>query len=231
MLVSDWILVATTVFLGSIALIAPVISEAIKRKYFAPKLKVTFERTPPYCHKTYWRNQNVPNFNEPVYYFRFQLANDGKSQLRNVEAVLEELWVHDTAGLPQKFTGFSDINLHWSGKQGRFVDINPGRQFYCDIGHISSPKYQKNAESKHFIDIPGQHQENNRFLLDLLEYPYSQPNCLIPGKYSLKISLYSENAPPKTLYFEIAWSGNWQGTEEEMFRELSISPKAKVNGV
>ena len=83
--------------------------------------------------------------------------------------------------------------------------------------------YQKEYEAKGFIDIPGKHIDKPRFLFELAEYPYSQPNCLVPGKYAIKISIYSENVLPNELWLEIAWSGNWQDNEAEMFRELTIS--------
>jgi hypothetical protein len=226
--IADWVLIGTTLFLGIIALITPVVSEALKRRFFAPELRVTFDRTPPYCHRTYWSSNSIPGLKEPVYFFRFKLENAGKSQLRKVEAVLEEFWIHDAAGLPEKFLGFTDINLRWSGTDDRFVNVNPGRQVYCDIGHISSIKYQKAFEEKIFIDVPGHHEDSLRFLFDEIQYPFSQPNCLLPGKYSIKISLYSENASPRSFYFEIVWTGNWQDTDKEMFRELSIRQVSKV---
>jgi hypothetical protein len=160
---------------------------------------------------------------EPVYYFRFEVVNQGQSQARLCEAVLEGFWVFDASGRPNKLPNFSPINLRWAGRRTPFLDINPHRRgVFCNIGHISSAAYQGREERRLFIDVPGRGDGDLRFLFDQLQCPYSQPNCLAPGKYAIKVSLYSENAPTESVFFEIAWSGTWQDTEPEMFREVVV---------
>jgi hypothetical protein len=226
---SNWVLVGTTLFLGIIAILAPVVSEAVKRKVFAPIVTVTFDETSPICHKTFFNISSDPMVQrlEPVFYFRFKVENTGKSKLVQCEAVLEQLWIYNSAGIPQRLPGFNDINLRWSGGSPISVDLSPNRGKYCNVGHIASLIAQRREGYK--IDLPGAHDDKLRFMFELLEYPNSQANCLVPGKYAIKILLYSENAQTQELWFEIAWSGNWQEAETDMFRELTMRRIRKIS--
>ena len=199
---SDWVLVITTLFLGIIALIAPAVSETIKRKFYAPKITPSFVEKAPFCHKTFWRAADRPDLNEPVYFFRFKVENTGSSQLRQCEAILEDLWIYNAAGKPEKVSGFIGVNLKWASNtpeivpggivlSTRYVNLNPRRAEYCNIGRISSRKYQKDDEEKFFVDIPGKHKPQLRFLFEQGLYPNSQTNCLLPGKYAIKVKLFS----------------------------------------
>jgi hypothetical protein len=218
---SDWILVGTALFLGLAALVVPWLSEVVKRKAFKPKLRIIFELKPPFCHKTHWQPGN-----HDVYFCRFLVENTGRSLARLCEVVLEDLWIYDASGSAVKFDNFSPVNLKWvTGSSPQFIDINPGRKFFCSIGHISSFAYQQLTEKPKMVDITGSGPSSAlRFLLDQRENYFSQPNCFIPGKYGIRVKLFSENSPQKQAYFEISWSGNWKTTEDEMFRELVIRP-------
>lgn len=222
MTVSDWVLICTTLFLGAVALTAPLITDWARRNLRAPKMEMSFQLSPPHCHKTYWRSPVNPDLQEPVYFFRFRLTNGGKTQLRQCEAVLQAMWVYDTAGIPHRIEEFSDINMRWSGIHTKFIDLNPRRSAYCDIGHISSITHQRSDENGIFIDVPGKTGDEPRFLLDQVEYPFSQPNCFLPGKYAFMIPLFAENAPAADLYFELSWSGKSQDTDHAMFREIVL---------
>lgn len=201
------------------------VAEVIKRWKFAPQLSVDFELGAPFCHKTRWRPRPGGNvdYDEPVYYCRFRVKNTGKTQARSCEALLEELWIYDSSGRPQPFPNFSAVHLKWVGSQSKFEDINPDRRsVYCDIGYVSSRTYQDRYESRAVIDVPGRGGNDLRFVLELRQVFYSQPSCLVPGKYLLGVALYAENAACVRLFFEVTWSGRWQDTEPEMFRELVI---------
>jgi len=209
---SDWVMIGTALFLGAAALFVPFLAEIIKRKYFSPNLKIIFSQLPPFCHLTKRGDGSA------VYYFRFKVLNIGNSQARFCESVLNELWLADMSGQFIRELNFSPINLNWSGLGKQSVDINPGREFFCDIGHISSPQFQKEKEISVFY-------ENNQDLKFFFETPfkfYSQPDCVLPGKARIKISLYCENAPNVERYFEISWSGKWKDKESDMFREFVI---------
>jgi hypothetical protein len=225
---SDWVLIGTALFLGAVALFVPYLAELVKRRAFAPQISITHSHAPPLSHLTFWHSRVDPSLEEPVYFFRFQVVNDGKSQARRCEVILEKLWTYDASGKPHALKSFSPVNLRYDERGTRFVDINPRRRVFWNIGHVSSSSYQKREEAKLFIDIPGDHDEALRFLFDLLEYPFSQPNCLVPGKYGLKVSLYSENAGSQGIYFQIDWSGKWQSAEQEMLRELVVTQVKQI---
>ncbi|MEW6027996.1 MAG: hypothetical protein ACOYZ8_15265 [Chloroflexota bacterium] len=224
--VADWILIGTTLFLGAVA----IWGESIRKWIERPKIIVSFKESNPFCHKTYYRNEAMPNLDEPVFFFRFKVENTGKTELRRCEGVLSQLWKYDSAGRPQKVSGFIDVSLRWAQNDKlSLADLDPYRSKFCNIGHLASPQYQQKFESGHrIIDLPGQHDNKLRFLFEQAEYPHSQPNCLIPGTYAIKVILYSENAPPVDLWFQIAWSGNWQDEETEIFRELVITQISKL---
>jgi len=222
-MLSDWPLVFATLILAATALLAPYVAERAKRRAFAPKLKVEHSHEPPFSHKTFVREPG----GEPVFYFRFGVTNEGQSQARLCEAVLEDMWLYDAAGKPDKLPNFSPVNLCWSFMHDKpFVDINPHRRFFCDIGHVASAAVQRVELQR--VDIPGRHDNPLRFRLDVRLSPFAQANCFVPGKYGIKVSLYSENASSQDVYFIITWSGKWQDTEREMFHELVVQ---RVNSI
>jgi hypothetical protein len=212
---SDWVMIGTALFLGACALFVPYLAEIIKRKWFAPNLKIKFSQSNPFCHLTRRGDRS------PVYYFRFEVKNEGKSQAKFCEAVLEELWVADISGKFIKEANFSPINLKWSGQPQtkQFIDINPERELFCDIGHISSPSIQNDKELSVFY-------KDNKDLKFFFETPFryfSQQDCVLAGNSKIKISIYCENAPKVEKYFQIFWSGKWKDNEVDMFKEIIIS--------
>lgn len=236
MQISDWVLIWSTITLAVTALIAPHVYDWVKRKWFAPKLEIEFSHEPPYCHKTKLKapkvlviNNNkstglpskVPGFS--AYYCRFIVHNKGKSQSKLCEAILEELWIADSAGVFHKDENFSPVNLNWVGfKEQPYININPGRRIFCDIGHLSSPEYQKRFELSQYAMISEEDQQKLKFFFDLLIKYFAQWDSLVPGNYKIKVVIYSENAPKCEKIFQITWSGEWKDKEEEMFRELVI---------
>lgn len=225
MATSDWILIFTALFLGACALFVPYFAEIVKRWKLAPELKILFELASPFCHKTSFRPPPTSQiqFEEPAYYFRFQVVNEGKTQAKLCETVLENLWIYDAANIPRLYPNFSPINMIWVGSSNEFININPKRKIFCDIGHISSASYQEEIEQKKLIDIRGYTGTDLRFVIDQFRIFYSQPNCLAPGRYILEVALYSENAGCQREFFDISWSGKCKDGEDEMFREIVIT--------
>jgi hypothetical protein len=212
--INDWVLIFTTIFLGFIALIAPSISELIKRKWFAPKINVNFYESPPACHKTYFGKT------EPVYYFRFEVENIGKSQARSCEAVLENLVKADAAGNFPSGKTYTPVNLDWGGFTPQYPHINPRRKIYCNLLSLPSEDYQKSKEDK-YVNPP-----DNKFPLGIIietkNIFYAQPNRLPPGKYRFDVVIYSENSKEARCSFIVIWSGEWKHDEEDIFNELVI---------
>ena len=236
LVIATYVLGFATLLLGIVALFGPKLIDYIYR----PKLKISFERNPPFCHKTtdkwqvsepaHWWQVNKCSYSEPVYYFRLRVKNHGKSTAKKCEVVLENLWLYDKKGL-NEIQNFSHVNLKWvigAGKKRQYIDINPERGYFCDLGHISSKNYQKTIE-KGFIDADGYPvcgEGDLRFMLDLLQVFYAQSNYLCPKiTYILKIGLYSENANYQKELFEITWSGKWEDEQDRMFRDDRIEIK------
>jgi len=226
--ISDWVLLITTLFLGIIALAVPYVSELVKRKFFAPKLLLEFDQTPPDCHITWLKTRNLLEGKlldkEPVYYFRFRVKNTGKSQAKRCEPVVEKLSVADASGNFVPYRRYTPISLIWgSSYPTEFVDINPSRRFYCDLCHIPIKKRQEiNVSAGAYVNPADVEDFDLGVILNVKAAFYSQPNRLPPGKYKIDVAIYSENAKTVHGSFVLSWSGNWRETEENMFREIVI---------
>jgi hypothetical protein len=224
---TDWVLIGTSLLLAITALVVPYLSELLKRRMFAPRLVINFEEKPPGCHKTRIKVQ-APNIlgnivDEPVFYFRFQVANEGKSQAKNCEAVVENVLMADAAGNFSENTRHTPVNLIWGSSYGEFVNINPGRRFFCDLLNVPSTAYQSHPIiARTFVDPPGCGVFPLGAILNVKAAFYSQPNRLPQGKYRVDVVVYSENSKEVRRRFILSWSGTWREDEEEMFKQLVI---------
>jgi hypothetical protein len=192
-----------------------------------PIIEISFENLSKgeslFCHKT-------SAGSEPVYYFRFRVKNIGKSQVKKCEVVLENLWKPNQEGKPKKFPRFVPENLNtvpdFVGKQ-QYIDLNPLRDFYLDIGCI-----YRNDPGKNCQDVPDYREGGRPFRLTALYYFNRQPNCLAPckgKKYFLQYGLYSENAGHQKVCFSISWTGDWRDDPKDMSNEIIIEQVACPN--
>lgn len=214
--ISDWVMIVATLFLGSVALVTPFIAELIRRWFNSAKLAIDFSHSPPYCHQTRM-DKNVP-----VYYFRFKVINRGRIQAERCEAVLEKIWEKDSSDKFVEWNQFSPMPLKWSGpKKEQYFTIQPDREVFVDIGKVFYPKHQ--IESSYFL-IKDDQKKLNKFFFEMPSgRPYAQWDCLIPGKYKIQVSIYSNNAKKITRKFELEWSGVWEDDPPDMLNELVIS--------
>lgn len=213
--VKDWVQIGSTIILSIVALSAPYISEKLKHTYKKPKLKIKFKLSPPDCHLT------KTSSNVLVYYFRFIVTNYGKTYAEDCEVFLEEIYKKNNNGSYIKYKNFSAVNLKWSGIGDNFNrTIYPDKETYCDIGRI----YDKdNIYKSLYFGISEHDQARNKFAFELPGgILFSQWDCLVPGEYKIRISVYSKNSEKVTQYFYIYWSGCWKSTEEDMFKELVV---------
>jgi hypothetical protein len=221
--ISDWVLIGTTLFLGAIA----IWGERIRDRIYSPKWTIKYSENPPYCIKTSYKSFIEPKINEPVYFFRFLVHNTGKTILKNSIAKIDQLWIYDSSNKPRKFDNWVEVPLEWADNRRTVISLSPQSKEYSNIGHISSKQYQEKYELIK-NDIPGTHDNGLRFFFQTVVHPHSQPNCLLPGKYAIKVMLYAENLIAKELWFEISWSGKWQENDSDMFRELVLT---KISGL
>jgi hypothetical protein len=160
----------------------------------------------------------------PVYFFRFQVKNEGRLQARLCEVVIENFWIYGADNKPQRNVTFSPVNLQWAGDHESLKNINTSQTLYCDFGHISKIDFQKHEQRGNAVDIKGYSKENKdlRFYIDATRIFSAQASCLVPGKYIFEIGLYSENTDAQHFFYEVHWSGNWKDDTETMFKEILI---------
>jgi len=218
---SEWVLIGTTLLLAAVAFLAPYIIERWKYKFYSAKLSFKFFHKPPYSHIT---QMGSPGFS--AYYFRFKVINNGRVQAEQCEAVLERIWKENNVGKLKKFNGFSPISLKWTGPgMKKYFTIQPGREFFCDIGRIHHPDHELNSV---YRSITNEEKKQNKFFFESPEgKPYAQWDCLTPGKYQIQVTIYSKNAEKISRKFKVTWSGNWKDQESEMLNELVISKKLR----
>jgi hypothetical protein len=222
---SDWVLICTTAILAIVAFTAPFVVWRQQRKYLAPKLNVSYLHDQPMSRLSS-RSVDGQPIGEPFFDFHFQVLNEGRSPAKRVEAVIEELWIYDASGKPVKQREFWPVNLRYDPHTPRYVDINPKRPYFWNIGNIPSANIQAGQLRDSFIDVYENASDELRFVLDTLGGPFYQANAFLPGTYGIKIALYSENASKAVLLLKIFWSGEWRDTEEEMFRQIVIEEVA-----
>jgi len=214
----------------SLAILSPLIVDDIRKQRVGPIIEVDFKEEPPYCHKTKIEVQTNPKVAGvskkivfPIYFFRMKIINSGNEILKNCEVVLDSLFYFENNEF-KKVKNFYGINLKWSTFHSRFCDINPERPVYCDLGQIGDMAYQSNVQKNHpgHYDVEKSAAKGLRFLFSLLIVPFSQPNCLLPGKYKFGVTIYGENIKPKHTEFSVDWTGQWQDDEMGMFNEFYI---------
>lgn len=216
--INDWVQIGSTIVLSATAFLAPYIIERWRSTFRSPKLKIQFKLEPPDCHQT---QMIGPTINYPVYYFRFIVANIGKTQAEDCEVFLEKIYKENSAEAMIEIDNFTPINLKWSGVRDPFKRlIQPGKEMYCDIGRIQHPDHPFYSVYRNISEID---KEVNKFIFELPERYYSQWDCLTPGRYKLIISVYSKNAEKTTKSFGLSWTGRWENNEKDMFNELVIT--------
>lgn len=216
-------------FLGVVAILVavfgPSLADAFKQWRRGAKLEIVYEHRPPMSRITSRSHLFEPERQDPRYDFHMQIGNKGKTRAEEIEAVLEEIWDYDSAGNPQKVPGFWAVRLRFDGNGAKAIDLNPHRWEQWNLGTIPCRDVQvKKMKNNRYNDVPGKKGDGLRFFLEVDEWPFFQPNVLLPGKYKIKVVLYSANAPRVHKYFIIDWNGEWRDTEEEMFKQIVITP-------
>lgn len=208
-----------------VAIFGPPLAGAVNRKWRGPKLVIVYEHKPPMIRKTSRFHHPEPDRRDAYYDFHFQTGNKGKTRAEKVEAVLEEIWDYDSAGVLHRLEGFWAVRLRFDSGGTKAIDLNPHRQEQWNLGNIPDRDVQNRLmKLDMYNDVPGKEGDDLRFFLDVDEWPFFQPNVLLPGKYKIKVTLYSSNAPREHQYFIIDWNGEWRDKEEEMFKQIVITP-------
>ncbi|MGB9429148.1 MAG: hypothetical protein WCC11_04625 [Gammaproteobacteria bacterium] len=226
--IANIVQICSTLFLGIVAILAPTLAESVKAWWYKPKLDIVVRLTPPACQLT---NAFIPLLVAGVtnpqscFVYRFEVHNNGKTEARKCEAVIESLAICNASGDFQELPKYSPVSLIWgSGYEGS-VDINTGRRFYCDLFKVPSAQYQHVVTNVigGYVNLADSSTFDIGVVLDVKSAFLSQPNRLPPGKYKLGISVYSENADTIKKIMYISWTGKWCDSEEEMFKECVLS--------
>lgn len=138
--------------------------------------------------------------------------------------MLGELWIRDSSGRYVKEANFFGVNLVWSVFGSQFVDLNPDRTVYCDIGCIPDSNHQA-AYFEGRSEFQSGDRNRLNFFFSQLVIPFVQRSYVGPGSYEIVVVLYSENSPTQKRRFRIDWSGNWHIEEGSMFREIVITER------
>ena len=158
-----------------------------------------------------------------TYVYRLEVINEGRSQARQCEVLLEELAPADAAGQYVVLPTFNPVSLNWSGSDREFVDINPGRRFFCDLFVVLHPDGQKFVGAFGVCDDLDRSREADCGVVLATKARYFvQPNRLPPGRYRLHVAAHSENTRPVTVTLSLDWSGVWRDEEEAMFKECVL---------
>jgi len=221
--VSDWVLIASTLFLGALALITPVIADGLKHWWSKPQLKITYVPHPPGAHKTRL-DISRPGFHGKqfsIYYFRFAVENTGKSQARRCEAVIEEVWHANERGGLERLRNYGPTAMVWGAGYGNFVDINPTRRYYCDFLAVPEPHAQQ-ALAETYVPLTPYPVDGLGLVISGTIPFYSQPNRLPPGQYRIRVAIFAENTDAVRGSFEIDWPGQWHDDEATMFATCKV---------
>lgn len=200
------------------AFLGPAGAEWIRRRWFGARLGVAFRLEPPWCHRT----STAGGWG--LFNFTFLVTNDGRSQARRCEAVLESLWTRDAAGQYIRETNFFGVNLVWSVAGDQFADLNPDRRQYCNIGFVVEPGHGNVYFDARREFRSGDRGQSNFFFAQLV-LPFVQRSYVVPGSYEIEVTVYSENAGTVRRRYRIDWSGTWRDGEREMFREAVITER------
>ncbi len=200
-------------FLAVIPLaIIAITQEQIKKWWNAPKLKIDFALGSPFCSKTpfYVFLGKQTKIDTQAYYFRVKIVNYGRTSAKLCEVVMTELLVETDEGW-KMLDYFQQVNLRWdTGKtKDAYITLNPSPVgMLCDVGHISKDHMPNLFHFDYLYTIGGY-----------------QPTVLGENtKYRFSIAVVSENSKFITKSFEFYWTGKWQDKEEDMFKEITITP-------
>jgi len=228
--IADKVLIASTLFLGAVAIFGPAYADRFKAWLLRPVLVLEFRQSPPDCHLTDAVLALSPSqkSKEPFFIYRFRVTNKGKTQARKCEALVEGLATADAAGQFQLYPKYTPVRLIWGSGFEEFVDINPDRHFFCDLLSIPSVAFQRVHRDLFgaYVDPQYSPSFDLGLVLSVRAAFFSQPNRLPPGRYRIDITIYSENADKVSMQLFISWSGVWKPVENEMFRECVVSDRA-----
>jgi len=217
-------------FVGSIALF----HQRIWNYFTKPKLDIELNLKSPDCHRT---EIGSPQQRFPCYYFRLRIYNRGESLSKDVEVIIQELWI-DRNGRFERDGTFLPLNLVWShmrsltGSQPAILENIPvvifnqadqTLQIRQNIPPFNAFRFCDLLFIRHEKD-PNQEGRNGslQFRFDFFIESFARSNKQDPGNYKIKLTVLASNSEPKDQWFQIRWTGKWAEKEEKMFTQDNI---------
>ena len=212
------LVIATAIFL-------PLISSYWTKQEFGPKVKIKFNKCPPY-QRVLTEYIGSSDFKELWIFLGIQ--NTGKGILKSCEVVLKSIEKKDELTSTWELSKeFIPSNLYWHFSDPKieqhihwFSEINPSRELFVCLGHYSElepyvhsdPKLSnsnKQAESRIILNTlwPSHLNRGVPFILSFAEYLQHRPNAIQQGKYRFTMEIYGENIDPITQVIIFEWSG------------------------
>lgn len=203
---SDWIFIICTLILAIIALFGPYINEIWKRKKFAPKLRIAFQKEYPYVAEPAGDN---------LYSICFGVKNEGNSKANNCEVIMEEFYFKNKEGDLIENNKSFPAKLAWAGATSYYyspIDILPKADKFLHIFYIG-------------ISNETEYQDKLFFSLEMERIvPFSGTRIKVPLKYiKIKLVIYSENAKKYEQYIEIKSPGIKRDNKEQILQEMKIT--------
>jgi len=203
---SDWIFIICTLILAIIALFGPYINEIWKRKKFAPKLRIAFQKEYPYVAEPAGDN---------LYSICFGVKNEGNSKANNCEVIMEEFYFKNKEGDLIENNKSFPAKLAWAGNTNYYyspVDILPKADKFIHIFYIG-------------ISNETEYQDKLFFFPKMERVvPFSGTRIRVPFNYiKIKLVIYSENAKKYEQYIEIKSPGIKRDNKEQILQEMKIT--------
>lgn len=200
--------------LAVIALFGPYINELLKRKKFAPELKITFQKESPYVGGSVAGTVRITNY----YDICFGVKNEGNSEAKNCEVIIEEFYFKNKKGdLIENNRDFPAQLRYTIGPKNYLgpVDILPKANKFFHIFYIGT--------STQAIKL-GQQEELLFFMNMERIVPSSKGDeiSVLLNYLKIKIVIYSENAKKCEQYIEIESPGIKREKKEDSLQELQI---------
>lgn len=167
--------------------------EVIKPWWHAPRLKIEFENKFPFCKSS---PTDIYGDTRPAYWVRLRIRNTGRSTALNCIGRMLEIRDESGAWLER----YDPETLAWRGINRGPIVLAPGDFEYLDVWLTAKGVPDMLLRIYDYTDRGGQF----RFQ---------------PGKYTIKISVFSDNSKARSRVFTVHWNGVYDQTR--MLPEIS----------
>jgi hypothetical protein len=155
--------------------------EWIKPWRYAPRLKIEFENKFPFCKSS---PTNIYGDTRPAYWVRLRIRNMGRSPAINCLGRMLEIRDEGGAILER----YDPETLAWRGVDRGPIVLSPGDFEYLDVWLTTKDSSDMLLRIYDYTDRGGQ-------------FGFK------PGGYMIRISIFADNAKPKSQVFSVTWNG------------------------